>query len=244
MLTPLTLYADASGKKEDKLLVVGGFISTGEKWKLFETEWNLVLREVGIEYFHMVEFAHSTKQFKYGWKGNEPKRKELLDRLINIIADRAEFGVGAGVLAGVYREVDSIYQLHERFNPYPLCGVTCVDQAVQFGDRQYNGSPIEFVFECGDEDHGQLIAEVKRFTGGQLPIFRCKKKIAPLQAADFTAYEQFKGTKSASVELDKLFLRWRTSFQRLFNEVPSWHGTFDDVTNLRILCRRHDIEKR
>jgi hypothetical protein len=243
ILGPLTLYADASGKKRDALITVGGFVSTVDEWKLFDTEWSLALRENDLDYFHMVEFAHSVGQFKKGWKGNEPKRQAFLNRLIGILAFRAKFSVGAGVLMSAYREVDQVYELHERFNPFPLCGITCVDQAVQYRDRAAQYSPIEFIFERGDEDRGQLIAGMKRFVQ-QEPIFRCKKKTPALQAADFTAYEQHLATRATSVELGKLFLRWRTSFQRLFHAVPSWHGTFDDVTNLRLLCRRHEIPKR
>jgi hypothetical protein len=38
----------------------------------------------GWSYFH-IDFAHSQKEFKHGWKDNEPRRQALLADLAEII---------------------------------------------------------------------------------------------------------------------------------------------------------------
>jgi len=191
----------------------------------------------------MKEFAHSAGEYKRGWKNNETKRRDFLIRLIAILAARAEFSVGACVLKRVYDEVDGIYRLHEELFPYPLAGITCVDQVLQWKKRRHADDPVEYIFASGDEDHGQLMKAVKQLINQDV-IFRSPLKAAPLQAADFTAYEQFRANKSADVELDRVFQKFRTSFERLFRAVPSWHGSYDDVTNLRVVCRQMNIQKR
>src|SRR5579862_5235981 len=79
---------DASGKEDSGLLVVAGFISSQEDWATFDTEWRARLKEDSLDYFHMVDFAASRKQFSAGWKDNEPRRQKLLGDLLDIIKSR------------------------------------------------------------------------------------------------------------------------------------------------------------
>jgi hypothetical protein len=102
--------------------------------------------------------------------------------------------------------------------------------------------PMGYVFECGDQHQGQLLKEGTDFAQ-TAPIFRTKTQATPLQAADFITYEQFKATTTIlDLKVDQLFLRFRTSFQRLLR-VPFHHGNVEE-TNLRVFCRRYDIPKR
>src|SRR5271157_5977447 len=78
VLTPLTMYCDASGKKTGELVTVGGFVSPVSKWAAFEGAWRGVLNPLGIQCFHMREFAHSVGQFK-DWKSKEQERQKLLE---------------------------------------------------------------------------------------------------------------------------------------------------------------------
>lgn len=241
LMAMLTMYCDASGTDQSEVIRVGGFVASVDNWLAFGREWTAALREEGIEFFHMREFAHSVDQFKE-WKGDEPRRIKFLSRLCDIILGWAQFGVGAGVALETYRKVDGNYQLHEQFHPYTICSVTCMDEAVQWRRSQHReAEPMEFVFECGDEHAGQLLKEGEKFAHTP-PIFRKKPQATPLQAADFIAYEQFKASTALDQETKELFLRFRTPFQRLLR-VPFHHGHFDEK-GLRVFCRMHDIPRR
>jgi hypothetical protein len=239
LMAMLTMYCDASGNDQAEAIRVGGFVAAVDDWLASDAEWKIALRDEGIEYFHMREFAHSVEHFK-DWKGDESRRRRFLNGLCRIVVTHARFSVGAGVLLETYREVDRDWELHEKFRPCTLCAVTCMDEAVQWRRNQHrDAEPMEFVFESGDEHQGQLLKEGEAFAHTP-PIFRTKRQAIPLQAADFIAYEQFKAT--TSLELNQIFVRFRSSFQRLL-KVPYRHGTFEDF-GLRVFCRMHDIPQR
>jgi hypothetical protein len=111
--------------------------------------WALVLKQSDVEYFRMSEFAQSTGQFAVGWKKNETRRRNLLEKLVGIIKRHVRCWIGACVSQQEYDAADSIYRLREFLQPYPVCGVTCVQMAHQWKDRQYHLDhvPIEYVFE-------------------------------------------------------------------------------------------------
>ena len=68
-VSPLTLYCDASGKEEDPILTVAGFVGHVDEWLKFEPAWNAVLKEFDVPYFHMREFAHSLGGYKKAGRG-------------------------------------------------------------------------------------------------------------------------------------------------------------------------------
>lgn len=237
----LTLYCDASGKEQDKLISVAGFISTVDEWLLFEKEWATVLDEFKIKYFHMREFAHSVGQFD-GWKNDENKRRLLLTRLITVIIARTKYWVASCIRLEDFKKVDADYELHETFYPYPLCSRLCIDMAIRWCEAHHlEDVPIEYVFEHGDEHAGQLLKVVQEKTG-QLPIFRTRLQALPLQAADFAAYEVFKAYRRFAIELDLLFEKFRESFE-LLRAIPNKWGQMEEH-NLRVICRISKIAQR
>ncbi len=235
-----SVYCDASGKDETDLLVVSGFIASAEEWLHFEKQWNLTLKEFGVQYLHMNEFAHSIKQFD-GWKNDESKRRTFLTRLSAVIESRVQYWVGACLIKADYLTVDSYYQLHERLFPYPLCGVECVKNVERWRKAHNIDSSIEYIFERGDEHRGQLMDAVENIVGAA-PIFRDKLKFPALQAADFAAYEMYSAFKQYRVDTHKLFERIRISFGLLAN-IPHFWGDFNEQT-LRVFCRLQGIPRR
>lgn len=238
--SPLALYGDASGKEEDPILSVGGLVGRTDEWLKFEPEWNAVLNEFGVPYFHMREFAHSVDAYAVGWKGKEAKRKAFIDGLVKALAPHAAYWMGACVVRADYLKVDAEYELHEYVYPYTLCAKFCVDQANLWRDIHWPTIPVEYVFECGDPHRGQLKDQVHSSTGAD-PIFRNRKTV-PLQAADFAAYEVLKLYRRLAVEMDKSFEKCRESFKRLWEISAKW-GQFEE-RDLRILCRTHDVARR
>jgi len=238
--SPLTLYGDASGKEEDPIIAVGGVVGRTYEWLKLEPEWNAVLEEFDVPYFHMREFAHSVEAYERGWKGQEKKRTAFIDALVKAIRPHAAYWMGACIVREDYLKVDADYQLHELYYPYTICAKTCVDMAAKWRDIHWPTVPIEYIFECGDPHRGQLRDAIYAVYGVE-PIFR-KRDNVPLQVADFVAYEILKQYRRLAVESDKLYETTRKSFRRLWG-IPAQWGQFEEK-DLRTLCRASNIPRR
>ena len=240
---PFILYCDASGNETDPLFVVAGAVGTVEGWTRFDRDWKLALSENGLAYFRMSEFAQSKGQFAEGWEGNEDRRRELLNRLVGIIISSVECWIGAALFRRDYDKADQVYQLHEYLQPYPLCGVTCIEMAhtwMKANHVEYLN--IEYVFESGDEHASQLFQRTKEYFGKE-PFFKTKAQATPLHLADFAAYEIRKAYGVLDEESEKLFERFRTSFSLLGNITCRW-GNLGEVAirtglNIRGVSKRN-----
>ena len=239
--SPLALYGDASGKEEDPIIAVGGAIARTDEWLKFEPEWNAVLEEFCVPYFHMREFAHSIEAYKVGWKKNEIKRKAFIDALVKVIVPHVSYWMGACVLRSDYEKVDADYKLHEQYYPYTFCAMSCVDQAVMWRNVHWPTIDMECFFECGDPHRGQLTDAVHAKFGMD-PTFRHRDTV-PLQVADFAAYEVRYIYNQLSVSNDIVaYRKARGSFKRLW-EIPAKWGQFEE-SGLRVFCRMNDIPRR
>ncbi|MGB7624126.1 MAG: hypothetical protein WBN92_17400, partial [Terriglobia bacterium] len=98
--------------------------------------------------------------------------------------------------ANVFNEVNSRYCLEETLGPqYALCARICVDIVRKWRDNSgLLWKETEFLFEDGATGAGKLIEMMER-DGLPRPIFRKKKELGALQAADLLAYENLKGFK-------------------------------------------------
>lgn len=237
--SPLSLYCDASGKEEDELLAVAGFVGRVDEWLKFETEWKAVLDEFKVPYFHMREFAHSVGPFEH-WKGREARRIAFIDALIAALAPHASYWMGACILRSDYMRANADWKLSEGLAPYTICAKFCVDQTNDWRDIHWPTIPVEYFFECGDPHKGQLMERVRAATGVD-PIFRNRDTV-PLQAADFAAWEILKAYRRLVVETDSLYESCRKSFRRLF-AIPGKWGQFEEH-GLRELCRVSGIAPR
>jgi hypothetical protein len=245
---PLTLYCDAS--RNGGYTVVAGAIASVNEWKTFDSEWSPILKKSGLAYFRMSEFAHSTGQFKSGWKKNEERRRQLLLDLATVIHRNVRCWIGACVSQRDYDAADEIFELHEFLQPYPLCGYTCVELAYKWRElRHLDYLPMEYIFEEGDEHAGQLSDAVRRYKG-QYPIFRRKREeetqpsnlLTPLQVGDFAAYEIGKFYGVVDPAQNKLFERMRTSFE-LFRGIPTRWGQWTH-DSIRPLLNAMEVKRR
>jgi hypothetical protein len=194
----LTAYFDASGTEHSGTeLVVSGFVSTVKKWKGFEREWQALLDDAGVPYFHMKEFAPSTGIFA-SWKNQEPKRRKFLAKLINITVKYVEHSFAAGVLLKDWRSCNRLYRLKEEdFGPYSLRGWACIDEVYQWcAQTLQKRDQVLFMFEEGHAGQDKLKRRValdfgiKIRTGPKIsdPAIRHERPILPLQAADFASW--------------------------------------------------------
>ena len=199
-----TACFDASGHESDQpYLAVGGFISSRRDWNDFDMEWRDRLAFDGLQYFRMVDFSHSTNQF-VSWKGQEPRRQNLLSDLLRIIDKHAyrKFGqiVDIGAIGG---NLSDQIRMDYKLSAYVLAARTCAGNVRQW-TFQNSISSFELVFEDGDVGKGNLIERLRKDAFPNIS-FKPKKDavkdgipeygFTPLQAADIWAYELFQTCK-------------------------------------------------
>src|SRR5260370_36682908 len=94
---PPMLYCDESRTLHDRYTVVAGAVASVQDWLDFDGEWRAVLKENGVRYFRMSEFAHSVGPFSQEWKLNENVRQDFFRRLAHIHIYHVALWVGGGV---------------------------------------------------------------------------------------------------------------------------------------------------
>jgi hypothetical protein len=190
-----TFYADDAGKRdEDDYVVAGGFLGTVAQWERFCSDWRLTLASVGLPFFHATQFFNGADIFA-GWNDQKRKkeREELLQALGQIITDYTVHSFTAGVHVPGWLKANEEYMLDEvGFSPFPLAARIAVQRARQWAEEiGHNPQDIECIFDQGCEHWGKLQRRLKVDFDIDA-ISRDKKKIRPLQAADWLAYEEFR----------------------------------------------------
>lgn len=206
MLKNYTAYFDASGHPDEMpgAVFVTGFVSTIDKWLLFEAEWLALLDRHGIEPpFHMSEFATGQPPFEE-WEGDLKRQTAFHVEVRQLLKKRMNKSFGQGVLTADLERVRREYELPTAATPpretigvtladaYTYCAVGAFLLAQDWKDkRMLPGERIEYVYETGDE-HQPHFAHAMRELFGVDPIFRKKEESVPLQAADYLAWEHRK----------------------------------------------------
>lgn len=193
---------DAAGKEESEVLVVAGFISSQEDWAAFDVEWRARLKNDGLDYFHMVDFAGSRKQFANGWKNDEKRRQNLFADLIGIIKGRAYRKFASAIEMRTFNRLSDANKKQYALNAYVLAARSCATDVRIWQEKEHFQPATAYVFEDGDDGRGKMI---QRFLNDNLPIphFKPKKDgikddgteikaYTPLQAADILCYELLK----------------------------------------------------
>jgi hypothetical protein len=241
-LDPLSLYCDASGNEREPITVVGGVLATVADWIALRPRWNEALAIDGIKVFHATEFANSFGEFAEGWKGNESRRRALIQRLLNVLAGTIKWWCGVAVQQSEFNKADVVYELHENFHPFALCGETCIDFALKWRyANRLEHLPLKYFFESGDHHWGQMSDRIKeRF--GERPIPGSKDD-PPFQAADFVAYEVRTAYIDLVVKKDALFRKFGERFLRLGGQIDgSWGELLDE--SIRTELRLRNIPRR
>lgn len=206
-LVMLTAAFDAGGDEARPILTVAGFVSSAKDWDEFSRLWKERLAVEGIEYFRAVEAAHFRKQFQ-PWHDNPNKeawRKQLFSDLMDILIRRVYRKFGCTIINNNFHLLSEENKSYYHFGAYSVAGRTCDKQVREWASENQIRSPIELVFEAGDEGQVELQARILVDTG-RAPIFRPKKDtvredggidygFVPLQAADWLAYELSNATE-------------------------------------------------
>jgi hypothetical protein len=241
-LDPLSLYCDASGDEHQQVTVVGGVLASVDRWSAFGPRWNEALAVEGVKIFHANEYAHSFGEFAKGWKGNEPRRRSFARRLLGVLAETLQWWSGIAVRQIEYNKADTIYELHENFQPFALCAETSIALALKWRDGKHlDYLPLKYFFESGDTHWGQMSDRIRERFGA--PPIPGNKEDPPFQAADFVAYE----VRTAFIDLEvkaQMFKKFGERFLLLGQIEGTWGELIDEgirtELNLRKIPRRSE----
>lgn len=191
-------YFDESGTHaSSKVIVVAGFVSDVPGWDRFSVEWAGLMKEFGLEYFHMNKFANGAPPYKT-W--SEELRQERINRLLETIGKYEMSSVGYAIVKSQYESVLSPLAHEVYKTPYVLAAMACfhtlattaigVDTWMDYTleDGAYGKGALLDMYDSKD-DSGRLNMNNLRISD---LAFRDKRYNPPLQAADILAYELYK----------------------------------------------------
>jgi hypothetical protein len=186
-----TAYFDESGTHDSReALVIAGYVANNQQWQEFDREWQEALEDVGVTHFHMRDFAHSLREFKY-WKGDEARRGEFIKRLVKIIRQNTRRSFSSAIILKDYQKLNEKYQLQELCSPYVICALTCVaDIAKWCNARGYIDSAL-IVFEDGVKYKSEFLRFYVPSNFHKISYAK-KHEFVGFQAADFVAWEHLK----------------------------------------------------
>jgi hypothetical protein len=206
-------FIDDSGEGDapgDPVFVLGGFISSAERWVDFSKEWRSALDDPpSIEYFKMAEAANLSAKGQFarrlGW--TEAKRDAKLEILTGIIVRYAELKVNCSVdkVAFVkYARSLAVPQRTSTINkPYAIAFQHIVVATASVFLTYDIHPPCDFIFDeqgkIGQDavtmwDILKELVEANPAQGrpdfklGERPVFANDKQFLPLQAADLYAW--------------------------------------------------------
>jgi hypothetical protein len=185
-----TAYFDDSGKKETEVLLVGGYVATVTNWDRFNGEWRPLIAKKGLAEFKRSEF--NARQIG-DWSNTE--RDHFLADLAQIIHRYTLHAFAYTVSMPDWKRANEKYQMAEKhFYPYPLCARTCMKGVRDWCDRErHDKNQVEYIFDKGSEHAEHLPLLLKRDSDPNLQkialIPADSEKVAPIQAADYFAWE-------------------------------------------------------
>lgn len=236
----LTFYGDAAYGTGNDYLVVAGIIATVAQWEnKFCVDWRLTLAKAGLPEFHAAPFFGGAPPF-IGWntKEREGERNMLLADLSEIIGQNVLQAFACMIHLPSWRVLNDRYILTERcLTPYALCGRT----AARFGNdwcRKTNRDPkaMEYIFDQGEHDWGDLVNRVRTDLRIEL-LPGDRRKLRPLQAADWIAYELFREIPQSETKIRVREIR--KSLVSLIHSVPMELEIYRQK-DLEKLCTNYD----
>ena len=185
-------YFDESGAFDDpsKIFCISGYFLDSECAKWMTQEWNDVLAEFSLPFFHMVDCAHGTPPFD---KLTKDQRIEVEKRLIGLIKKYTISGFSAVAHADYFKATP------DHPDVYSACADMC--SGALFGllelRREIKDSHVAYFFESGHDSEGltyKLLAEKLKGSNASVSFAR-KREVPLLQAADLLAWQTAKYVK-------------------------------------------------
>ncbi len=193
----LTFYADDAGKRDDhEYVIVAGYIGLAAQWERFCFDWRLRLAKAGLPEFHAVEFFNGAGIYAPWQEKNKARERDLLlGDLAQIINDYSLQSFTSIVYVPGWQKANESYMLEEMgFSPFPLGGRVAVQRVREWCPSSgHDVSQVGYIFDQGSDDWGRLKNRLKVDFDVDA-IDEDRRKIQPLQAADWFAYEEFRET--------------------------------------------------
>jgi hypothetical protein len=191
-------YIDDSRAGDDHLWSLGGFVGFVDQWEDFERDWHLLLDTHEIPYLHMREFQKPKGIYAKWWPAKEhyAELASLFEDVAKVIGRNRPEGFGGMTRCSDLKKFNEANGL--ALEPYPLAAYGSL---IGLWNRHAR-EPIEVVFDHVEQVQSKLasaksLADSDRYYSDDLdniqmiPLNKAwsAKNIAPLQAADFLAWE-------------------------------------------------------
>jgi hypothetical protein len=188
-MAEFAVYCDVGGHPSDqRFVVVAGFLSTVERWALFERDWRHALIRHGLSSpFHMVDVVAG--------KGTNRDQGRVLDDLIRIINQHTIAHFSVLIDMKDYKEVNGIYTLEESIGtPYAIAARCVAKYINEWKPKNFKtGDSLEIFVESGTLHQGDMEEAFRR---DALPLpRRVPKALAAVAPADILAWESFRYAK-------------------------------------------------
>ncbi len=216
-----TAYFDESISSQ--ACAVAGLVTTIDHWVKFDEDWSRLLDKYKIGALHMKDYAHSNGEFQT-WKGDEVKRRQFLERVIDILARRNMTAIGIVIDRGAFARTIAQDEFISNFyvNEYSTASVMSLLGTQVWASSRPLEKPVDFVFDRGnphrkDFQRAYDFVRMVPFEAKALGAlsFADDSQVAALQAADFVAYE----TCKIYSDLEKGQRRFRASMKAIMTRV-------------------------
>ena len=247
-LTVATTFAgffDASGKPQDPVLYVSGFLSTEKKWLRFEKEWRALLNHFEIKgLFHTADYVRGVGDDYRQFLHNDERRIEFERKAIAIIKRNTLKPFSYGIILADHREMVARYELPYGFErPYSFCGLQGVYWIVLWMKKKKGLSledKVHLIYEDGDEDRGRFSDAMRRDFGVR-PNFLPKDKVHPFSAADILAWRHARLIREHEAQAPR---PRREFFGGLFKQLPHDSCGFYNRRVLISFCEEKSFPRR
>ena len=241
----LIFALDAGGDDATDFITVAGFASTERDWEEFSQQWKARLNQDGIEFFHAVDAAGFRGPFKH-WRerpDREQLRRALFGDLMDIIKRHAYHKVACTIVNKEYQSTNT--ELREQFadTAYCVAARTCEKYCRHWVMTEWKSCPnteFAFIFEAGDQGQSKLEERLKK-ESGHIPANFRPKAYAPLQAADWLAWELNRAARDFYPEKLESESRLRWPMQQFLGRPDGKIGIYSP-DNLRDMDRMIGLE--
>jgi hypothetical protein len=181
---------------------MAGCVWAGAEWNRFDRAWKAIVRKLPSGSFHASDFECGQGSFKGAFTRSQTDGIQA--QLISVIEDHEVFGYYSAVNRKAFARFETqIKRARIKYwSPYFLCFQQIMELCSSLVTGGLSKAAVSFIFDRQDEFQGrarEIFVSMKADRStlhykarlGTL-TFSDRKQAAPLQAADFLAYECYK----------------------------------------------------
>jgi hypothetical protein len=234
-LAMITAYFDDSGQHgSTPALVVCGFVSSIDRWLLFEKDWSAVLQmpRFDLEHLHMKELRTGKGRFAK-FQDNLPLQRDLFERVHDVLSARTMHTVAGSIMLDDYDKVNADYKLSELIGPpLVIAAEFAIVRTVMWWRANHSDQPISILIDQGIDHFGMLDDRIYKRYGFRL-VPACVAKTPPLQGSDVAAWEIHRALSGLATGVVKDYRQLRGSFKALLQKLRIDTDSDEDHFNAR-----------